>query len=360
MGILYAVIIFSIVVIIHELGHFLLAKANGITVFEFSLGMGPKLLSKQWGDTLYCIKLLPLGGSCMMGEDVVDEENEEQEVEGQEEIQAEIQKGNFNEKSVWARISVIAGGPVFNFILAFICSVILIGFVGYDPAVIGNVSEGSAAMEAGLEVGDEILKINNKTINLWREVSTYSMFYGDQDMDIVFKRDGKKYHTNLVPQYDEESNRHYMGLSQGPYEKGTILECAEYGLYLTKYYMFSVVDSLKMLFNGSVGVEEISGPVGIVEQVGNTYTESVKIGWEYVFLNMLHLIILLSANLGVMNLLPIPALDGGRLVFLGIEAVRGKPLSQNKEGIIHVIGFALLMLFMAFIMFNDVMRIFTK
>lgn len=359
MGILFAILIFSIVVIIHELGHFLFAKWNGIHVFEFSLGMGPTILKKQYGETLYCLKILPLGGSCMMGEDgeastdLVDDDGDEDS-----ECKTNLRIGNFNEKSVWARISVIFGGPLFNFILAFICAVIMVSWIGYDAPTVGYIAEGSAAEEAGMLVGDRITKLGDKNINLWREVTTYLQVYPTEELGIEFVRDDVKYSLIIKPRYDEESGRQLMGIAGDSYTKGTFIENIKYGVYTVKYYMLSVIDSLKMMISGMVSMDQVSGPVGIVDQVGQTYEASVEVGWDAVVLNMIHLIVLLSANLGVMNLLPIPALDGGRLVFLIIEAISGKRVPPDKEGMIHLFGFAALMLFMGYIMFHDIMRLF--
>lgn len=359
MGILFAILIFSIVVIIHELGHFLFAKWNGIHVFEFSLGMGPTILKKQYGETLYCLKILPLGGSCMMGEDG-SQSDEAEELDSDHDVAKGHGEriGNFNEKSVWARISVIFGGPLFNFILAFICAVIMVSWIGYDAPTLGYVSEGSAAQEAGLLEGDRIIKLGNKQINLWREVTTYLQVYPSDELKVEFVRDEVKYSVILTPQYDEESGRQLMGIAGSSYTKGSFWDNIKYGVYTVKYYMLSVLDSLKMMISGMVSMDQVSGPVGIVDQVGKTYDASVQVGWDAVVLNMIHLIVLLSANLGVMNLLPIPALDGGRLVFLLIEAISGRRIPVDKEGMIHFIGFAALMVFMAVIMFNDIIRLF--
>ena len=146
MGIVLAILVFGVIVFVHELGHFLLAKANGIRVDEFSIGMGPRLLSWVKGETRYSLKLLPIGGSCMMGEDDADDTSE----------------GSFNSKSVWARISVVAAGAIFNFILALIFAVVIIGFTGYDKPVISGVVEGFPAEEAGMQAGDRIVKMNSK------------------------------------------------------------------------------------------------------------------------------------------------------------------------------------------------------
>lgn len=355
MGIIFAILIFSIVVAIHELGHFLFAKWNGIYVFEFSLGMGPTIFHKTIGETKYCIKLLPLGGSCMMGEDAQETEDKEQADEVEEEVKF---IGNFNEKSVWARISVIFGGPLFNFILAFICALIMVAWMGYDAAEIGHIQEGSAAYEAGLIEGDLITKIDNKKIHLWREVSTYLQVNPTDYLQIEIIRDNEKFIAEIYPQYVEEEGRYFIGISGTDYKTGGISDTLKYSVYTVKYYMLSVIDSLKMMLSGMVSVEEVSGPVGIVDQVGQSYEASIEIGFDVVLLNMLYLLVLLSANLGVMNLLPIPALDGGRLVFLVIEAIRGKRMAPEKEGLIHFLGFVALMIFMAFIMYNDISRLF--
>ena len=165
MGIILAILVFGTIVFVHELGHFLLAKANGIRVDEFSIGMGPRLLSKVKGETRYSLKLFPIGGSCMMGEDDAEDMSE----------------GSFNSKSVWARIAVVAAGAVFNFILAFIFAVIIVGYTGYDEPVISGVVPGFSAEAEGMQAGDRIVKMNGKKINLWREVTYFNMFPGRRD-----------------------------------------------------------------------------------------------------------------------------------------------------------------------------------
>lgn len=342
MGIILAIIVFGVIILVHELGHFLLAKANKIRVDEFSIGMGPNLLSKQIGETKYCLKLLPLGGSCMMGEDDDD-----------------MSEGSFNSKSVWARISVIAAGPVFNFILAFIFAVIIVGCVGYDRPVISAATEGYAAQEAGMLPGDTIVKMNHKKINIWREVVYYNLFNSDgAPVEVTYLRDGEK-HTVTVTPKKNENGAYKLGVT-GPtsYEKANVLTALKYGVYEVKFWIWSTVESLKMLITGQVGVNEMSGPVGIVSMVGDTYNEAKSYGAYVVLIQMLNIGILLSANLGVMNLLPIPALDGGRLVFLIIEAIRRKRIPPDKEGFVHMIGFVLLMALMAFVMFNDIKKLF--
>lgn len=342
MGIVLAILVFSLIVFIHELGHFLLAKANKIRVDEFSIGMGPRLFSFVKGETRYSLKLLPLGGSCMMGEDDVDD----------------VGEGSFNSKSVWARMSVIVAGPLFNFILALIFSIIVVGYVGYDEPVITGVIEGYAAEEAGMQAGDRIVRMNNKKINIWREVTYYNMFHQGEEVDVVYERDGKKYEVTLTPKQNEEG-QYLLGVtSSNKYTKPNVFTAIEYGVYEVKFWICSTLESLKMLVIGDVGVDQLSGPVGIVDVVDDTYQQSKAYGAIVVLMQMLNIGILLSANLGVMNLLPLPALDGGRLVFLIIEAIRGKRVAPEKEGWVHAIGLVLLLALMAFIMFNDIRKLF--
>ena len=201
MNIVIAIILFSLIILFHELGHFLLAKANGIRVNEFSLGLGPTLFGVTKGETKYSLKLLPFGGACMMeGED--GESSDERA---------------FGNKSVWARISVVAAGPAFNFIMALVFSFILVCNIGYDIPVISDVTPGYAAEEAGMQSGDKILKMNGKNIHFYREISSYSMYHAGETVEITYERDGEKYQTTLVPKYDEELGRYLYGF-QGTVE----------------------------------------------------------------------------------------------------------------------------------------------
>ena len=329
MSYILALIIFSAIVIFHELGHFLLAKWNGIEVIEFSLGMGPRLLSHVWGDTRYSLKLLPIGGSCQMV--------------GEEE----------------ASDSAGAFGPVFNFILAWVLALIIVGSVGYDNTMVDIIPD-SAAAEAGMEDGDQIISINGSRTWLYREVSLYSSLHQGQTATVVFERNGEKQTVVLTPK-QSDTGAYLYGFSRTVQrEKGGALETVGYSCAEIRYWLKATVESLKMLIGGQVGLEEMSGPVGIVSTIGDTYKESRVDGWYYVTMNMIMIAILLSVNLGVMNLLPIPALDGGRLVFLILEAIRGKAIPQEKESMVHFTGSVLLMGLMAVILFSDLHKLFIK
>ena len=343
MKIIIALLIFSILIIFHELGHFWLAKANGIRVNEFSLGLGPTIFGITKGETKYSLKLLPFGGACMMeGED--GESSDERA---------------FGKKSVWARMSVVAAGPIFNFIMALVFSFILTCNIGYDLPVLGDVTAGYAAEEAGMQAGDVIVKVNGKKIHFYREISSYAMFHTGEAVEVTYERDGERYQTTLVPKYDEELGRYLYGF-QGSTEnvKGNLWDNVKYSFYETKYWTSTTVGSLKMLVTGGVSFNDMSGPVGIVDVIGDSYEESVSYGYYAAFLQMLYISIILAANLGVMNLLPLPALDGGRLVFLIIEAIRRKKIDPEKEGMVHFVGIMLLFALMILVMFNDIRKLF--
>lgn len=342
MGIILAIIIFSFIVFFHELGHFLLAKKNGIDVDEFALGMGPTLYSKKYKGTKYAIRLFPIGGFCAMGEDE----------------EATDSPNNFNNKSVWARISVILAGPMFNFILAIIFATILTAMVGYDRPVIESVAEGFPAEEAGLREGDRIVRMGEKKIRIFREITIYNQFHQGEDVEITYSRNGEEHRVTLSPKEDEELGYSRLGITSEGYRKANALEAVRYGAYSVNYWISTTVESLKMLITGKVSINNLTGPVGIVDVVEDTYQESKSYGNFVVLVELLNIAIMLSANLGVMNLLPFPALDGGRLVFLFLEAVRRKRVSPEKEGYVHMIGIVLLMLLMVFVMFNDIRRVF--
>ena len=423
LNILVAIIIFSVIVVFHELGHFLLAKKNGIEVTEFSLGMGPRLLSTVKGNTRYSLKLFPIGGSCMM-------------------VGEEDGPGSFGHASVWGRISVVAAGPIFNFILAFVFALVITSVMGYDPPKVLSVEENSPAEEAGLQVGDIITSFQGKPISIGRDISLYESLYGMQQDQIkmTVKRDGKKIDLN----FKAASEKKYMlGFSYVPDGKpkitevfvdgammkagvlagdvitavdGTKVSTGEelqtylgehplgenavtitvsrdgkekeftvqptvrtqvstgfvYNLYREKtnffgvlkysavevrYWISSTIDSLGLLIKGTFRVNDLSGPVGIVDAIGSSVEEAKSEGTVVMWMQMFYWAILLSANLGVMNLLPLPALDGGRLVFLLIEAVTKKKVNPNIEGMIHFAGFVLLMALMVFVFMNDIKRL---
>lgn len=423
---LLAFLVLSVIIIIHELGHFIVAKASGVAVVEFSLGFGPRLLKFKRKGTMYSIKLFPFGGSCqMLGED-----------------SDETKEGSFNSVSVWKRIAIIAAGPIANFLLAFVLSVSIIGTIGYDACVIHSVAEGSPAEDAGLLPGDHIVKVNKQNVNFYGDYSLYLMENPGTVMNITYERDGQKYTTQLIPEYvsrdrylmgvtinaeepslnsvnadtpaekaglkagdlilsmdgkevkssdditdflvnhtggeikvtvkrdsevldfkfePEKVHQEYydIGMSMAnAYQKCSPAKTVSYSAKYTGYWMKAVFKSFKLLFTGKASVNDVSGPVGIVSAIGNVVEESSSDGFLWVFINLANWGTMISANLGVMNLLPIPALDGGRLMFLILEAIRKKPVPREKEGMVHFVGIVLLMILMVVVLFNDIRKLF--
>lgn len=349
MTFVYFVLIFGLVVIAHEFGHFLLAKMNGIRVNEFAVGMGPKLLHFKKGETEYCLRLLPIGGACVF--------DQEDELGGN--ADKTYAEGSFPAANVWARISTVVAGPIFNFILGFLLALVIVWFSGSDRPVVNGVMEGYPMEEAGLQAGDVITHMNGERIYLAREIYINTYVNKEKPMDITFERDGESFDVTVTPKYNEEEDRYLIGL-QG---YGEYVDCKNgnifpYTYYEVRYCLKSTLKSLGMLISGNGSKDDVSGPIGIAQVIGDVSEQAAPYGVAVVVINMLNIALLLSVNLGVMNLLPLPALDGGRLVFLLIEAVRGKPVPPDKEGMVHFAGFVVLMLLMVFVMYNDIMRLF--
>ena len=374
------IIIFSIVVISHELGHFLIGRRNGIRVVEFSVGMGPTLFSFVKGGIKYSLKALPIGGACMFdGEDGMMQEDREETgsmyrragvepefslpsddsgmVNGGPFVEAEGIA--FTEAGVWKRISTVFAGPFFNFLLAFVVAVVLTAFSGADLPVIGQLSENSAAEEAGLQPGDRITQINHEKIHFYREVMVISSLNQGEPLEIHYVRNGEKGVANVQPRYDEQAGRYYMGfVGAGTYLKCNPWQVFQYGFYEVEYYVKTTYKSLGMLLRGRVTKDDVSGPIGIAQFVGESYEQAEQnYGTSSAILTMLEIVVLLSVNLGILNLLPVPALDGGRLLFMFVEVLRGKPVSPEKEGMVHFAGLVVLMVLMVFIMYNDIMKL---
>lgn len=347
MTLILFIVIFGIVVISHEFGHFLLAKMNGIHVVEFSVGMGPTLLGFTKGDTKYSLKLLPIGGACMFeGEDGLNTQ------------EGESTEGSFPSANVWARISTVLAGPIFNFILGAIVAGIMVFMMQISLPIIG-VSENGAAMEAGLQDGDKIVSLNGEKIYLFEEMSLFNYVNGGKEVLVKFERNGELLETKLTPQYSADYGRYMLGVYCKGVAEETGIARLKYAWYEMRYCAINTYKSLQMLVQGRVKSEDVAGPVGIaVNVVGKTYEATKEYGVATVILNMLNITLLLTINLGILNLLPIPALDGGRLVFLLIEVVRGKPIPPEKEGMVHFVGLVFFMALMVFVFFNDLKNIF--
>ena len=351
MKIIIAIILFSIIILFHESGHFFMARLCGVRVLEFSLGMGPRILSHVSGrsGTRYSIKALPFGGSCQMqGEDEDDTE-----------------EGSFGSKRVWQRILIVAAGPLFNFLLAFLFAIVIIGSVGYDPPVIEYLSPDYPLERAGVKTGDVLTSIGGEKITVYRDITNYLSFHQNEmaqqrPVTVAWRSGGEEKSAEIIPQLNENGTRYIFGFYGGSRYSagGDIGKILRYSLYEVRFWIRTTIGSLRMIGRGEVTLDDVSGPVGVVEVVSNTVEETKSEGAFIVFLNLLNLGILLSANLGVMNLIPFPALDGGRIFLLLLEAVRRKKLGENIEGYINLAGFAILMCLMIIIMFNDIRKLF--
>lgn len=368
-------IVFGIVVISHEFGHYIIGRKSGIRVLEFFVGMGPTLFSFEKGGTKYSLKLFPIGGACMFdGEDGIhgteDEEKEKKSLhemagiespkEKEEKTPVMIQQEGctFNEAGVWKRIATVFAGPFFNFLLAFVFALIIVAFTGTDRPVVMGFMENSAVEQAGLQVGDVITRIGHERIHLYREVSLISALNEGETLEIHYTRDGEKKVATVTPVYDAEAGRYYLGLmGAGEYIKCNPIQVFQYSFYEVEYWVKATYKSIGMLLSGQATKDDVSGPVGIAQFVGDTYEEAKGYGVSTVIFTMMNIVILLSVNIGIMNLLPLPALDGGRLVFMLVEVIRGKPVPPEKEGIVHFAGLVVLMILMVFVMYNDIMKL---
>ncbi len=348
------VLVFGIVVIAHELGHFLIAKLNGIRVVEFAIGMGPVVKAFTAGDTRYVLRLLPIGGACMFeGEDGVYSND------SQEKGEQAAPQGAFNDAKVWARIATVFAGPFFNIILAFLLSLIVVGFSGEVIPKIALLTEGYPAQEAGLKEGDLITKLNGQNVYLREEVIMGSYLNQGEPVTLEYERDGERYTVTLNPRYSEEDARYYIGFSIGEHIDCRGWNLIKYSACEVRYWLQTTVKSLIMLVQGKLSADDLSGPVGIAMTIDETIEEAKPYGVPTIVLTMINFAVLLSVNLGVMNLLPLPALDGGRLLFLLVEVVRGKPMPPEKEGMVHFAGFVALMILMVFVFYNDLTKIFS-
>lgn len=350
MNILIALIVFELLVVFHEFGHFIAARACGVRVLEFSVGMGPQLFSVQGKETLFSLRGLPIGGYCsMVGEDEADEEDVE---------------GSLASRPVWQRIIVLFAGPFFNFILAFLLAVVLLSQAGVDKCVLTDVTPGYPAEAAGLKTGDEIIGLNGSRVVFFRDLQTWLYFHRDEPVDVEVLRTGEdgnreKLTVHLTPKLDEETGRYMIGIicSGQRDPAGDAGQLLYYSVQEVRYNVTAVITGLEMMIRGRVSPDNITGPVGIVESIGETVEETKQYGFFTVLLNLINIALLLSANLGVMNLLPLPALDGGRLLFCFLELIFRRPVNRSLEGAVHFAGFVLLMALMAVIMLHDIGRI---
>ncbi len=342
MIIIIAILVLGFLIVVHELGHFIVAKMAGIHVLEFSIGLGPKLYVRQKSKetTAYSLRLLPLGGFVRMAG--MDTEDEEEHAD------------DFNSKPLKSRFAVISAGSVMNFLSAILLFVITFGLIGVPAAsnsnMIGEVVADSPAVSAGLRAGDRIISINEAPTRNWEEVVGGIRESGKTEMQMVVKREEKSLSFSVTPRYDSPSDNYQIGIRQQVvWQKQGFIAAIKLGLVQSFQFAKMVLVGLAGLIAGTISTNEVAGPVGITVAIG----EAAAGGPGYLMI----FTAVLGINLALVNLLPIPALDGSKLIFLMIEGLRGKPIAPEKENFINLIGFALLMALFVLITYNDIARI---
>ncbi len=330
-----SLLVFLLVVMLHEFGHFSIAKLSGIKVNEFSIGMGPKIYQKQKGETFYSLRALPVGGYVAM--------------EGEEENSHDPRA--FNNVSIVKRMAVVLAGAFMNFVLAFIAFTLIFSIVGYGSSEIKKVISNSPADKAGIQSGDLIIKINENKVKDIYDINSIISKNQKEEMDFQINRGGNILNVKIKPEYSVENQMYLIGITSKL--DHSILKSISLGANRTLEMSKLILKSIKMMFSGSFKMEYLSGPVGVVQLIGSESSKG--------FLNFLQILGLISVNLGVFNLLPIPALDGGKFLFLLIEALRGKPIDEKIEQGLSLIGISLLFSLMIYVtIFNDIGRLFNK
>ncbi len=339
LSILFAVLGFGFLIVIHEAGHFLIARAFKIEADEFSIGMGPKLLSKSWGRTLFSLRAFPIGAFVMFADP---EENDLAKEEGN------LSKNPYLNSPAWKRFFISLAGPFFNFILAAIVLITLAYFTGIpsDIPLVGGVMPDGVAQEAGVEIGDLIVSINGNEISYWSDITEHVAPASGQEITVVVEREGSLLSFTMVPQVNAEG-RGVIGIG-GSVQKFMFLGSLAEGFRQTLTFISETVKGFGSLFQKDA-LDSFIGPIGIVSVTGQVAQTG--------FANFVWFLAYLSINLGVVNLLPIPALDGGRVVFLVLEMIRGKKLNEKLESTISSIGFALILGLILLVSMRDIFQL---
>ncbi|MDO4357018.1 MAG: M50 family metallopeptidase [Clostridia bacterium] len=346
--ILLAILILGVIVTFHEFGHYLVGRLTGIGILEFSVGMGPKLLGWSRKGIDYSLRAVPLGGYCKFkGED---EKNDAPDA--------------FNNAAVWKRFLTVLAGPVMNGVLALLAAMVLLALNGswnYAP-VVGEVIEDLPAAQAGLQAGDLVVDIDGVALSadqagMERMQQIIGEAQAGQTLTFTVEREGETHSFSITPEYSEEAQKLQIGIYFGYlHETYSALELAPQSFRYLVNMTAMMLDSLKQLVFGGYGLDQTMGPVGIISTVGTSVQQGFQQTAQQGFAVIFYMIVIISLNLGIMNLLPLPALDGGRLVFLIVEGVRRRPIDPDKEGMVHGIGFLLLLGLIVVITYQDITR----
>jgi len=338
--ILITILIIAVLILVHEWGHFFTARRIGIPVHEFSIGFGYQLFSIKKNGVVYSLRLLPLGGYVRMaGEEPGDQED----------------PNGFSNRTPLEKIRVAFAGPFMNFVLAVFIFIYIYTFIGVphnvDEPVIGRVVSGQPADRAGIQAGDIILSVNGESINSWTEFTGKLADNPEgQVLEIKAMRNEIIESFTLTPEKSDTAETPIIGVAgKVEYEKQGIVNSIKIGFQQTYQLTALLLSGLWMMISGGVSMNDVAGPVGIVQLVG----EAAQFGGVF----LLSFSAFLSINLGILNLLPIPALDGSRIVFAIVEAIRRKPLEPEKEGFVHWIGFLFLIGLMLLVTYNDIIRL---
>lgn len=340
MFIIISLLVLSLLICVHELGHFTVAKLVGIKVDEFSIGFGPRLLGIKPGDgTAYSLRLLPLGGYVKMAGMEPDDNR----------------PNGFNKKGLGQRLAVIVAGSATNFLTAVLLFIIIFCFIGIPVAsnanVIGEVIPGSPADRAGLQPGDRIVMVDDQATRDWSSIASLIHNSMGATTQLQIERSGRHSRVELTPEYEPQLKIWQIGIRQGVnWQKQGFGKAVALGLSQTVEFSRSILAGLLGMITGAIPARDIAGPIGITQMIG----DAVRSGMAY----LLSFMAVLGINLAIVNMLPIPALDGSRLIFLLIEWLRGRPVDPAKENIVHMVGFALLMVLFLLISYNDLARIF--
>lgn len=323
-----------VLVIPHEWGHMMVAKLCGVWVKEFSVGMGPLIFQRKKGDTLYSLRLLPLGGYCMM-------EGEEEAVDS---------PTSYSSKSYPQKIAILLAGVTMNVIIALVVVTIAICITGIVTTTLSDVTPGSPAYEAGLRAGDTITAVNGSPTKEWSDVVTGIDSYepGGEALEVTYERDGKEAEVEIVPEYNEERQAYLIGITAGTTKN--FFKCAARGPAATWELNKAMLKGFAMLFSGKIGRNDVAGPVGLVKVVDTAA--------GYGLTSYLTLLALVSLNLALFNILPIPGLDGGKIFFILLKIISGGRITDDMEYKATVAGMAILLMLFVLITVNDVMNLF--